>query len=140
MIILDTNVLSELIRRAPERRVLAWMDALPSAEMATTAVTCAELLCGVGRLPRGSRRAELADAVRAMIDEDFRGRVEAFDASAAEQYAHVVVERERLGRPVAVADAQIAAICRSRRATLATRNVKDFADTGVEIVDPWQTG
>jgi predicted nucleic acid-binding protein len=129
VIVLDTNVLSELVRERPDARVLAWLDDKPVAEIATTAVTTAEMLYGVARLPSGRRKAELEQAVRAMIDEDFRDRVE---------YALVVAGRDRLGRPISVSDAQIAAICRARGAALATRNTKDFEDTGIELIDPWQ--
>jgi predicted nucleic acid-binding protein len=140
VIVLDTNVVSELVRAAPDERVVAWLDDLPVAETATTAVTVAELLYGVARLPTGRRKAELEQAVRAMIDEDFRDRVEPFDRDAAAAYALVVADRDRLGRPISVADAQIAATCRARGATLATRNTKDFQDTGIKLVDPWQAG
>jgi len=137
VIILDTNVLSELTRHAPDAGVLAWLDFLPVDETATTAVTAAELLYGVTRLPDGRRRGSLTEAVHALINEDFRGRVEPFDADAAARYAVVVTARERFGRPISVADAQIAAICHTRHATLATRNTRDFEDTGIELVDPW---
>lgn len=139
MIVLDTNVLSELTRRSPDAGVLTWLDSLPADEVAMTAITAAELLYGVARLPQGRRKTELTEAVHAMINTDFHGRVEPFDAPAADQYAVVVTSRERLGRPIPVADAQIAAICRARHATLATRNVKDFEDTGVDLMDPWHT-
>lgn len=138
MIILDTNVLSELIRGVPDPAVLAWLDALPGAEVSTTAITAAELLYGVARLPEGRRRTALTEAVRAMLAEDFAGRVEPFDGVAATHYAAVVTGRERLGRPIDAADAQIAAICRARSAVLATRNTKDFAETGVELINPWR--
>lgn len=137
MIILDTDVLSELVRPDPEPNVVAWLDSLPAAEVATTAITAAELLYGVARLPDGRRRAAFAETIDAMIKEDFRGRVEPFDGLAAEQYATVVVGREHKGRPISMADAQIAAICRARRATLATRNTDDFADTGIGLINPW---
>ncbi|TDD47708.1 type II toxin-antitoxin system VapC family toxin [Saccharopolyspora elongata] len=137
MIILDTNVLSEVTRQAPDADVLAWLDSLPAAEVATTAITAAELLYGVTRLPDGHRKTSLNAAVHALINDDFHGRVEPFDAPAAAEYAVVVSERERLGRPISAADAQIAAICRARRATLATRNTKDFEETGIELVNPW---
>jgi predicted nucleic acid-binding protein len=139
MIVLDTNVLSELVRVKPDARVLAWLDDKPVAEIATTAVTTAELLYGVARLPAGRRKVELEQAVRAVLDEDLRDRVEPFDRKAAAEYALVVTGRERLGRPISVADAQIAAICRARSAALATRNTKDFEDTGIELIDPWQS-
>ncbi|MGP4019741.1 type II toxin-antitoxin system VapC family toxin [Saccharopolyspora sp. 5N708] len=137
MIILDTNVLSEVTRQAPDADVMAWLDSLPAAEVATTAITAAELLYGATRLPDGTRKTSLSAAVHALVNDDFHGRVEPFDAPAADQYAVVVSEREKLGRPISAADAQIAAICRARRATLATRNTKDFEETGIELVNPW---
>lgn len=137
MIVLDTNVLSELVRKEPEPSVVAWLDGLPAHGLATTAVTAAELLHGVERLPSGKRKNALREAVQALLHEDLRGRVEPFDARAAEEYALVVREREAASRPVSVPDAQIAAVCRSLGATLATRNVKDFAGTGVALIDPW---
>lgn len=139
MIILDTNVLSELTRKKPEAAVLDWLDALPVAEVATTAITAAELRYGVARLPDGRRKTLLAETIHALLNEDFRGRVEPFDELAAERYALVVSDRDKLGRPITAADAQIAAICHARRATLATRNTKDFEETGIELVNPWRT-
>lgn len=137
MIVLDTNVLSELTRPAPEPDVVAWMDAQPVSELVTTAVTAAEMRYGVARLPDGRRRRQLAVSVQAMLDIDFSGRIEAFDDAAARQYPQVVTVRDRLGRPITLADAQIAAICRARGARLATRNTSDFEDTGVSLINPW---
>ncbi len=137
MIVLDTNVLSELTRPVPDAAVLAWLDALP-AEVATTAVTAAELLYGVARLPAGRRKRELSEAVHGLINDEFQGRVAPFDVVTADHYAIVVATREEQGRPITVADAQIAAICRQHDATLATRNTADFEDTGVELVNPWE--
>lgn len=137
MIVLDTNVLSELARQRPDTRVLSWLDALPSHEVATTTITTAELLYGVTRLPNGNRNNLLIDTVQALINKDFHGRIEPFDVPAASRYAIVVTEREQLGRPISVADAQIAAICYTRQAALATRNTKDFTDTGIELINPW---
>jgi predicted nucleic acid-binding protein len=114
------------------------LDSLPVDELATTAITAAELLYGVTRLPDGRRKMTLSAAVHGLINEDFHGRVAPFDASAAAQYALVVGSREKLGRPISAADAQIAAICRARQVALATRNTKDFEHTGVELVNPWQ--
>lgn len=138
MIILDTNVLSELSRRDPDERVVAWLDTKAAAQTATTAITAAELLYGVARLPDGRRKTGLAEAVRRILDDDLAGRVEAFDAPTAAHYAAIVAARERAGRPISSADAQIAAICRKLRAVLATRNARDFEHTGIELVDPWQ--
>ncbi|MGA9876248.1 MAG: type II toxin-antitoxin system VapC family toxin [Solirubrobacteraceae bacterium] len=138
MIVLDTNVLSELIRGEPDERVVDWLDSLDAAMVVTTAITAAELLYGVARLPEGRRKRRLREAIDGLIEKDFEGRVEPFDAAAAAHYGALVSDRDAAGCPIGVADAQIAAICRRLKATLATRNVADFRDTGVEIVDPWQ--
>jgi predicted nucleic acid-binding protein len=138
VIILDTNVVSELIRATPDPGVRAWVNSLPSTQIGTTAITAAELYYGVARLPAGQRRQRLAVAVSALLNDALRGRVVAFDERAARRYADVVTGRELAGRPIEVADAQIAAICREHGAVLATRNVKDFEETGVELVDPWR--
>lgn len=139
MIVLDTNVLSELIRRDPDEGVLRWMDSLDAATIATTAITAAELLYGIARLPAGRRRDLLNEAARRLIEDDLGGRVEPFDASSAAHYAALVSDRERVGRPISVADGQIAAICRNLGARLATRNTSDFEGTGIDLIDPWQS-
>ena len=140
MIVLDTNVISELARRAPDSGVLSWLDSLDVSEVGTTAVTAAELQYGVTRLPDGHRKRELAVVIRGILTEDFHGRVFPFDERASVRYADVVADRERNGRPIGVADAQIAAICRDLGALLATRNTADFEETGVEFINPWQLG
>lgn len=139
MILLDTNVLSELIRREPDEGVVSWLDSLDAAEVTTTAITAAELLYGVARLPPGRRRQRLSEAIDGLIEEDFGGRVEPFDATAAAHYAELVNQRDTAGRPIGVADAQIAAIARKLGATLATRNIDDFKDTGIDLIDPWRS-
>jgi toxin FitB len=138
VILLDTNVLSELMRPEPDKGVTDWLDSLDAAAVATTAITAAELLYGVARLPAGRRMERLGDAIRGLIEEDFDGRVEPFDATAAIHYADLLSDRERAGRPISAADAQIAAICRKLGATLATRNTNDFEDAGIDLLDPWQ--
>jgi predicted nucleic acid-binding protein len=140
VIILDTNVISELARQIPDSGVLAWLDSQEIAEVATTAVTAAELRYGVARLPDGHRKRELAVVIREILTEDFYGRVLLFDERASVRYADVVTGRERIGRPIGVADAQIAAICRDSGAILATRNTADFEETGIELIDPWKLG
>jgi toxin FitB len=140
VIVLDTNVISELTRQTPAPGVLTWLDSLAVAEIATTAITAAELLYGVARLPDGRRKTELAAAVDGLLDDDFQDRVLSFGEPAARRYADIVSHRERLGRPIGVADAQIAAICRAVDATLATRNTDDFEETGIELVNPWKLG
>lgn len=133
----DTNVVSELMRPEPRQQVVVWADRQPVDEVFITAITVAELLYGIGRLPAGRRRNELSELLDGMLTEDFEHRVLAFDGVAAAHCADLVVERKRTGRPISMADAQIAAICRSHGATVATRNVDDFADVGVDIVNPW---
>jgi predicted nucleic acid-binding protein len=137
MIVWDTNVVSELMRPEPSAQVVEWTDRQSVDEVFITAITVAELLYGIGRLPTGRRRNELFESFEGMVTEDFERRVLPFDGVAAVHYADIVVERERIGRPISMADAQIAAICRSHGAAVATRNVDDFADVGVDIVNPW---
>ena len=137
MIVLDTNVVSELMRPEPEVVVVEWVDRQVADDVYVTAVTLAELLYGIARLPAGRRKSTLAELLEAMVVEDFDHRVVAFDATAAAHYADIVVGRERAGRPISAADAQIAAVCRSHHAVLATRNVDDFTKTGITVVNPW---
>jgi predicted nucleic acid-binding protein len=118
--------------------VLGWLDSLTVAEVATTAVTATELRYGVARLPDGHRKRELTEVIRGILAEDFRGRVLPFDERASARYADIVTGRERAGRPIGVAHAQIAAICRDQGATLATRNIADFEQTDIELIDPWK--
>lgn len=140
MIILDTNVVSELMRQIPEVDVVRWVDQYAADEVFITAVTAAELQYGVARLPDGRRKEELSVKVGELLTEDFQDQVLPFGSDAAAHYAWIAAARERGGRPISMADAQIAAICRSFDAPLATRNTKDFAETGVRVCDPWDTG
>lgn len=137
MIVLDTNVASELMRSAPDLTVVDWVGARHDGELYTTAITLAEIRYGIERLPDG-RRKELLGSAAAEVFRAFEDHVLPFDARAAAAYPSVVTARERAGLPINGFDAQIAAICRSNRAALSTRNVKDFQQTGVDIVDPWQ--
>jgi predicted nucleic acid-binding protein len=137
VIVLDTNVVSELMHPRPDTGVVAWVDEQPVDEVFLTAVTTAELRYGLARLPDGRRKSDLADRIRRTLDEDFAGRVLPFDDDAAAHYAEIVVNRERQGVAISMADAQIAAICRSYSADLATRNTRDFAATGITVVNPW---
>ncbi|WP_114202772.1 type II toxin-antitoxin system VapC family toxin [Janibacter anophelis] len=138
MIILDTNVISEIFRPLPEPQVVNWLASL-EGDVAITSVTLAELLAGVRRLSDGRRRDELTRRIDTAL-APYRGgsAVLPFDDVAAERYADVLVAREVAGAPISTADAQIAAICLAHGATCATRNVKDFQHTGVELVDPWK--
>ena len=136
MIVLDTNVISELMRAHPDQNVVAWVRSHHGKELSTTAVTVAEVSYGIERLPDGRRRRVLAAAARDVF-QAFASQVLAFDQRAAPVYATVVTARERKGRPIDGFDAQIAAICQAAGAILATRNTVDFSDTGVALVNPW---
>ena len=137
MIILDTNVISELLEASPNSNVLAWIDALHTEDLAITSTTAAEMRLGVALMPDGRRKAELHQDVERLIDIDFAGQVWPFDVACTSHYAELRSERRRLGRPMSIGDAQIAAISLQYGAVLATRNVKDFVGTGVETANPW---
>lgn len=137
MILLDTNVLSETLRTAPDETVLRWLALQPRASLFTTTVTRAELLYGANVLPQGQRRELLAGAIRDIFNEDFAGRVMCFDNDAADAYGQIAAARKACGKPISQFDAMIAAIAKSRGATLATRNVKDFIECGLDIINPW---
>ena len=138
MVVLDTNVASELMLAAPSPEVLVWMDSLPARELFVTAVTEAEIRTGIAFLPEGGRRRGLADAAERTLGGLFAGRVLPFDSGAARAYADIAATRRAAGRPISQLDCQIAAIASSRGMAVATRNVRDFFETGVEIIDPWQ--
>lgn len=135
--ILDTNVVSELMRSAPDSAVLNWLDRQDDAQLALCAVVAAELMYGVARLPDGTRKQQLVQQLLAMLEQDFAQRVLPFDLTAASLYAELVAQRERAGRPISMADAQIAATCLAHGATLVTRNEKDFEDLGLTLINPW---
>lgn len=137
MIIVDTNVISELMRPAPSPTVVKWVRAHSQRELYTTSVTLAEVRYGIERL-EGGRRKESFQAAADEIFARFEEYVLPFDRAAAIHYAAIVSARDRAGLPIDGFDAQIAAICRTHKAVLATRNVKDFHSTGIEITDPWQ--
>lgn len=137
MIVLDTNVLSELMKAAPDEGVVRWLGARPASAHYTTSITQAEILHGIQLMPAGKRRTLLMHAADAVFREDFAGRVLAFGREAAPSYARIAAERRRLGRPISQFDAQIAAIAHVSGASVATRNVDDFADVGLKILNPW---
>jgi toxin FitB len=139
LIILDTNVVLEARRRVADERVLAWLDRQVAEDIWLTSITAAELQAGVERLPeddpgRRSRQTEVA----AILDDDFRDRVLAFDLSAALHYAALAGPLLRSNRTVRTMDLQIAGIARSHGAAVATRNLADFAGTGVPLINPWE--
>jgi predicted nucleic acid-binding protein len=139
MIVLDTNVLSELMRPVPEADVERWLADQPAASVFISAVTEAELRYGIALLPNGRRRSTLTAVLQDMLAEDFSGRILPFDSPAAVAFAEIAADRRRVGTPISQADAQIAAIARSRGAALATRNVTDFEGCGIEVINPWRS-
>lgn len=139
MIVLDTNVISELMRSETNATVLGWVDAQVQDELFVTAVTVGEILYGIARLPDGKRKSDLRAAAEETLDVDFTDRILGFDRLAAEHYGHVVSLRERSGRPISMADALIASICLSYSASLATRSIADFEGVGLELINPWDT-
>ncbi len=138
MIVVDTNVLSELMKPSPDVKVRGWILSRPNSEMYTTPIAISEILYGIKRLQNGKRK-ELLQATAEEIFRDFEEQILPFDRRAAEYYASIVDERDRLGLPIDGFDAQIAAICRTHNAVVATRNVKDFHHCGIDVVNPWET-
>ena len=137
MYVIDTNVASELMRPSPAPAVAAWIAGRDAREMYLTAVSEAELLYGVAIVPAGRRRDQLETAMTRWLDTGFAERVLPFDSAAARAYAEIAAGRRSAGRPIAPADCQIAAIARSRGMAVVTRNIRDFEDIGIEVVDPW---
>ncbi len=137
MIVLDTNVLSELLRPEPDRQVEQWLSGQDGAQVYFTTVGEAELRHGVAILPAGKRRNALTTAIEGLLDEDFRDRILPFDRAAACAYATIAAARRAAGRPISLPDGQIAAIARARQAAIATRNTADFAGCGLAVIDPW---
>lgn len=139
MIVLDTNVISELMRSQPHPAVLAWVAAQPRAALYTTSINCAEILFGIRALPDGKRRAALAESAAAMFDEDLGGRILPFDAVTATRYSDIVVSRRLAGAPIEAFDALIAATACAAGAAVATRDVGGFEGCGIALIDPWET-
>jgi predicted nucleic acid-binding protein len=138
LILLDTNVLSELMRPSPEPRVVQWVDGFIEWDLWISAITVAEIRLGIALLDDGSRKSLLLDLAEQMFQEDFQERCLPFDYQAAVEYALIVAERNRRGRPISVEDAQIAAIAKTANLSLVTRNTKDFTDIpGIEVINPW---
>lgn len=135
--LLDTNVLSELLRSEPQPAVLAWFASRPAESLYVSAVTQAEMLLGARILPKGKRRQTLEAALQATFDEDFAGRILPFDTGAARPYVDIISSRRAVGRPISQFDAQIAAIAKHAGAELATRNITDFEGCGVALINPW---
>ncbi len=137
MIVVDTNVVAELMKPSPFPAVTEWVRAQTGSELHTTSITLAEILYGIAQLPDG-RRKELLHSTASEVFADFEDQVLPFDSRAAPHYAEVVRDRDQIGLPIDGFDAQIASICRAHDAALATRNLKDFRHTDVNLIDPWQ--
>ena len=139
MNVLDTNVISELMRDNPSPAVLTWLDSQLASSLFVTAIAETEILTGIAILPVGKCRTGLTEAARRTFRVLFAGRILSFDSKAANVYATIFAERRAAGRPISQADCQIAAIARSQGAAIATRNVVDFEGTGVKVINPWET-
>ena len=140
MILLDTNVLSEMMRPKPEPCVIVWLDAHTTEGYAISAVTRAEILLGLALMPRGKRRDSLSTQANAMFEEDFANAIYPFDSQTAALYAELVATRSRQGLSTSTEDGQIAAIALRYNAPLATRNTSDFSGiSGLRVLNPWET-
>jgi len=139
MIVLDTNVVSELMHPQGSSLVRQWVAAQAIRNVFTTTITQAEILYGIALLPSGKRQIELSQAAQLMFAEDFAGRILPFEETAAIAFARIAAQRRQMGKPISQADAQIASICYTYQATLATRNVSDFEECGIAIVNPWES-
>ncbi len=140
MIVVDTNVISELMRGEPHPAVLTWVAAQPRDQLFTTYVNQAEIFYGIGALPEGRRRAALTAAAEAMFAEDFAGRILPFEERAAARYPEIVLARRRAGNPIEKFDALIAATALAAGASIATRDTSGFGGCGLKIFDPWTAG
>lgn len=137
MIILDTNIVSELLKPGPNSQVIDWISSQDGASVFFTTISEAELRYGLALLPAGKRRTALSSAIDGILEEDFRGRILPFDRAAARAYAVIAAKRKTAGRPISQFDCQIAAIARANDAVVATRNTRDYEGCGIGVVDPW---
>jgi len=137
VILLDTTVVSALMRRDPEPAVVEWLDGQPSESIWTTSVTVFEVRTGLQLLASGKRRRDLERAFDALLAEELEGRIQPFDTAAANAAGEIAAQRQAAGRPVEIRDVQIAGIVKARRAQLATRNTRHFTDLEIELIDPW---
>jgi predicted nucleic acid-binding protein len=137
MIVLDTNVISEIVKPSPTKAVLTWLAAQSRSTVFITAITQAEILFGVERLPEGKRRTRLYNDIEDLLAREFAGRILAFDDESAPVFARISGNRASMGRPISQFDAMIAAIARCHGAKVATRNIKDLENCGVPLINPW---
>ncbi|CAB3748045.1 type II toxin-antitoxin system VapC family toxin [Paraburkholderia humisilvae] len=137
MIVLDTNVLSETMKPDPDDRAMIWFRAQSRDRLFTTAITKVEMLYGLRTMEHSERKEKKSAVINAILNVDFAGKVLSFDRDAARRYAEIFASRKEAGRPIEEFDAMIAAIAQSKGAILATRNVKDFVNCDIEVVNPW---
>ena len=138
MIVLDTNVISALMRKEPEKPVVKWLDAQPATSVWITAITVMEIRFGLRTMPKGRRQEALIRAFELMLKSMIEGRIASFDAEAGIQVAELMAQRKRSGRPAEVRDTMIAGIVLANRATLATRNTQHFEDLPLTVINPWE--
>jgi predicted nucleic acid-binding protein len=137
VILLDTTVLSALMLRVPDAAVVQWLDAQPAESIWTTSITVFEIQTGLELLQAGRRRTQLQRAFEQLLSDELGGRVQSFDRSAALAAGRIAAGRQRAGLTMEVRDVEIAGVAVARRGALATRNIRHFADLGVDLVDPW---
>lgn len=137
MSVLDTNVISELMRPEPDAAVFGWVAAQPRSSLYTTTISQAEIFAGIAVLPPGRRRELLDAAAHAIFNEEFAGRILPFDEGAARRYGDLFAQCKQAGRPIATVDLMIAAVARARDASLVTRNTRDFDACAISLIDPW---
>jgi toxin FitB len=138
MIVLDTNVISALMRKEPEKPVVKWLDGQPAASIWITAITVMEIRFGLQTMPKGRRQEALIRAFELMLKSMIEGRIASFDAEAGLHAAELMAQRKRKGRPAEVRDTMIAGIVLANRATLATRNTQHFEDLPLTVINPWE--
>lgn len=138
MIVLDTNVISALMRKEPEKPVVKWLDAQPSTSVWITAITVMEIHFGLQAMPKGRRQGALIRSFELMLKSMIEGRIASFDAEAGVHAAELMAQRKRAGRPAEVRDTMIAGIVLANRATLATRNTQHFEGLTVRVINPWE--
>ena len=137
MILLDTNIISEMMKNTPDANVIQWLDTQEVTELFITSITIAELSYGINSLPVGNRKQSLETAFTNTVKEAFKHRILFFSDSAALFYGKIMSHRKKLGRPLSILDGQIAAIALSQTATLATRNIRDFSDCDLDLINPF---
>ncbi len=139
MIVLDTNVVSEMMRASPAPAVVSWLNDQDTSALFLTTITIGEISYGLQVLPQGRRRLLLEQGFERVVEEAFTGRILDFDEKAARRYGDVMARRRKIGRPLSILDGQIAAIARANNCAVATRNGRDFVECGLEVIDPFAT-